>query len=52
MVQGWIENESTKIGGTSLNLPALDFQQMTELKMGVRELRIDVKRFSIGVFSF
>jgi hypothetical protein len=41
MVQGRIENESTKIGSTGLYLSALDFQQMTELKMGVRELGVE-----------
>src|SRR6516225_9601554 len=51
MVQRWIKNESTKIGGAGLNSPALNFQRMTQLQMGVRYLAIEFERFSVGVLG-
>src|SRR6516164_3245074 len=52
MVQLRIKRESTKISGPGFNFPALDFQHMTELQMGVRDIGIELERFSVGVFGF
>src|SRR6516225_10957423 len=52
MVQPRIENERAKIGGSGLDFPALDFQHMPELQMGVRNIRIQLERFSVGSFGF
>ena len=43
MLQPRIENESTKIGGACLNSSVLNFQYVTELQMGVRNLGIKLK---------
>ena len=52
MVQRRIQSEGTKIGDARLNSSALDFQHMTELQMGVRDIGIELERFSVGVFGF
>ena len=52
MVECRIESEGTKIGGAGLNFPTLDFQHMTELQMGVRDIVIELERFSVAVFGF
>ena len=52
MVQCRIENESTEIGRAGLNLPALDFQRVTELQMSVGDIGIELERFSVGVLGF
>jgi hypothetical protein len=52
MVQCRIKGESTKISGAGFNFPALDFQRMAELQMGVCDIGIEFERFSIGVLGF
>jgi hypothetical protein len=52
MVECRIKRESTQIGGAGFNSSALDFQRMTELQMGVRDIGIELERFSVGVLGF
>src|SRR5215471_11064445 len=49
--QGRIEHEGAKIGGAGFNFPALEFQRMAELQMGVGDILFELERFSVRVLG-
>src|SRR5690242_20411728 len=49
--EGRLERKCTKIGGRGFDFPALEFQHMTELEMGICDIPGEIERFSVGILG-